>query len=64
VEAESGYQIDEDWEDAGEGASGFSLWPVFVVIALGMIGLGTWRVLDENAARDAQTHAIKKARAD
>jgi hypothetical protein len=64
VEAESTYQIDEDWEDAGEGSSGFSLWPIFFVIALLMIGLGTWRVLDENAARDAQAHAIQKARAD
>jgi hypothetical protein len=64
VEAESAYQIDEDWEDAGEGSTGFSLWPIFVVIALVMIGLGTWRVLEENTARDEQTRAIMKARAD
>jgi hypothetical protein len=64
VEAESAYQIDEDWEDAGEGSTGFSLWPVFVVIALVMIGLGTWRVLEENAMRDEQTRAIMKARAE
>ena len=64
MEAESAYQIDEDWEDAGEGSTGFSLWPVFVVIALVMIGLGTWRVLEENTARDEQTRAIIKARAD
>ena len=64
MEAESTYQIDEDWEDAGEGSTGFSLWPVFVVIALVMIGLGTWRVLEENTARDEQTRAIMKARAD
>ena len=64
MEAESTYQIDEDWEDAGEGSTGFSLWPIFVVIALVMIGLGTWRVPEENAARDEQTRAIMKARAD
>ena len=64
MEAESTYQIDEDWEDAGEGSTGFSLWPIFVVIALVMIGLGTWRVLEENTARDEQTRAIMKARAD
>ena len=64
MEAETAYQIDEDWEDAGEGSTGFSLWPVFVVIALVMIGLGTWRVLEENATRDEQTRAIMKARAE
>jgi hypothetical protein len=64
VEAESAFEIDEDWEDAGEGATGPSLWPLFVVVALVMIGVGTWRVLDENSARDEQTRAVAKARAD
>ena len=61
METETTLDLDDVSLEAADVPSGFSLWPVFVAIAVLMIGVGTWRVLDENAARDAQTRAVAKS---
>ena len=60
IETEPPVELTENPEEA----SGFSLWPIFFVIAFLMIGFATWNVLAMNAERDAQARAVAKARAE